>query len=50
VDVRARAHWVSSARGGHGAVREATDLILRAQGRYESLLAAACAPHPTEPR
>ena len=50
LEVLARAHWVSSAHGGHGAVREAADLILRAQGRYESLLAAACAPHAPEPR
>ncbi|NRF85097.1 HAD family hydrolase [Burkholderia gladioli] len=40
-DVIARAHWVSEARGGHGAAREVVDTILRAQGRYEALLAAA---------
>lgn len=28
----AAAHWVSQYRGGHGAVREAVDLILEAQG------------------
>jgi len=43
-DVLARAHWVSSRVGGHGAVRELTDLVLKAQGHYEALLAAACAP------
>ena len=41
-DVIARAHWVSEARGGHGAVREVCDALLRAQQRYDALLAAAC--------
>jgi 3-deoxy-D-manno-octulosonate 8-phosphate phosphatase (KDO 8-P phosphatase) len=41
-EVIARAHWVSEARGGHGAVREVCDALLRAQGRYDALLAAAC--------
>lgn len=41
-EVIARAHWVSEARGGHGAAREVCDAILRAQHRYEALLAAAC--------
>jgi len=40
--VIARAHWVAEARGGHGAVREVCDAILRAQRRYDALLAAAC--------
>ena len=30
-EVIARAHWVSEARGGHGAVREVCDTLLRAQ-------------------
>ncbi|SEI56303.1 KdsC family phosphatase [Paraburkholderia diazotrophica] len=41
-EVIARAHWVSEAHGGHGAVREVCDALLRAQGRYDALLAAAC--------
>jgi 3-deoxy-D-manno-octulosonate 8-phosphate phosphatase (KDO 8-P phosphatase) len=41
-EVIARAHWVSEARGGHGAVREVCDTLLRAQHRYDALLAAAC--------
>ena len=41
-EVIARAHWVSEARGGLGAAREACDAILRAQHRYDALLAAAC--------
>jgi 3-deoxy-D-manno-octulosonate 8-phosphate phosphatase (KDO 8-P phosphatase) len=41
-EVIARAHWVSEARGGHGAVREVCDTLLRAQNKYDTLLAAAC--------
>ncbi|MFC7631957.1 KdsC family phosphatase [Paraburkholderia humisilvae] len=41
-EVIARAHWVSEARGGHGAVREVCDTLLRAQNRYDDLLRAAC--------
>lgn len=37
--VRQHAHWQSHARGGEGAVREACDMILRAQERYESAVA-----------
>ena len=36
--VLAAAHWVSALPGGRGAVREACELLLRAQGRYESAL------------
>ncbi len=38
-EVRARAHFVSDARGGSGAAREVCDFILRAQGNYEAALA-----------
>ena len=38
-EVRRRAHYVTSNSGGHGAVREVCDLILRAQGNYEAALA-----------
>jgi 3-deoxy-D-manno-octulosonate 8-phosphate phosphatase (KDO 8-P phosphatase) len=38
-EVRARAHHVTSARGGQGAVRECCDLLLVAAGRYAGLLA-----------
>jgi 3-deoxy-D-manno-octulosonate 8-phosphate phosphatase (KDO 8-P phosphatase) len=41
-EVISRAHWVSQARGGHGAARELCETILRAQNRYDALLAAAC--------
>lgn len=39
-DVRSRAHWISQARGGEGAARELIELILRAQGRWESIIEA----------
>jgi 3-deoxy-D-manno-octulosonate 8-phosphate phosphatase (KDO 8-P phosphatase) len=39
-DVRSRVHWVSGARGGNGAARELIELILRAQDRWEPVLAA----------
>jgi 3-deoxy-D-manno-octulosonate 8-phosphate phosphatase (KDO 8-P phosphatase) len=37
--VRARAHWVSQARGGDGAVRELCEFILVAQGLLDEALA-----------
>ena len=39
IEVRARAHHVTQARGGHGAAREFCDLLLVASGRYAGLLA-----------
>ena len=38
VEVRAQAHYVTTARGGHGAAREFCDLLLVAAGRYAQLL------------
>ena len=38
-EVRARAHHVTAAPGGHGAAREFCDLLLCAAGRYAALLA-----------
>ncbi|MBC7456391.1 MAG: HAD family hydrolase [Massilia sp.] len=38
-EVQHRAHYVTRAGGGRGAVREVCDMILRAQGNYESALA-----------
>ncbi|MEO7245524.1 MAG: HAD hydrolase family protein [Rubrivivax sp.] len=37
-EVRARAHHVTAAAGGHGAAREFCDLLLIAAGRYAALL------------
>jgi 3-deoxy-D-manno-octulosonate 8-phosphate phosphatase (KDO 8-P phosphatase) len=39
-EVRERVHYVTQARGGHGAVRELCELIMRAQDKYEATLAA----------
>ncbi|HET6604965.1 MAG TPA: HAD family hydrolase [Xanthomonadaceae bacterium] len=36
--VRSRVHWCTRSVGGHGAVREACDLILSAQGLAERVL------------
>ena len=38
-EVQARVHYVAQAGGGHGAVREVCDFILRAQNNYEAALA-----------
>jgi 3-deoxy-D-manno-octulosonate 8-phosphate phosphatase (KDO 8-P phosphatase) len=43
VEVRAIAHHVTLARGGHGAAREFCDLLLCAAGRYASLWATQTA-------
>jgi 3-deoxy-D-manno-octulosonate 8-phosphate phosphatase (KDO 8-P phosphatase) len=37
-EVRAVAHYVTQQPGGHGAVREAIELILKAQGRWDELV------------
>ena len=42
-DVRARVDWISSARGGDGAVRELIEMILKAQDRWDSVVAAYAA-------
>ncbi|MHA6824287.1 KdsC family phosphatase [Ralstonia pseudosolanacearum] len=38
-EVRSRCHYVTRATGGRGAAREVADLILKAQGAYDDLLA-----------
>jgi len=38
-EVRSVAHWVTTAAGGRGAVREVAEFVLHAQGRFEALLA-----------
>ncbi len=47
-DVRERVHWVAQRRGGAGAARELIEMILKAQNRWEPLLAAYLA-HDPEP-
>jgi 3-deoxy-D-manno-octulosonate 8-phosphate phosphatase (KDO 8-P phosphatase) len=39
-EVRAAAAFVTAARGGHGAVREAVEHLLRREGRWGEALAA----------
>ena len=47
-ELRSRAHYVAQATGGRGAVREVADLILKAQGAYDALLAQLLhAPQPS---
>lgn len=41
---RARAHWVTQARAGHGAARELCDALLVVQDRLDALLAGASTP------
>jgi 3-deoxy-D-manno-octulosonate 8-phosphate phosphatase (KDO 8-P phosphatase) len=38
--VAERAHWQSSLRGGEGAVRQACDVIMHAQGTFDKSLAS----------
>lgn len=38
-DVRSRVHWVSRAGGGRGAVRELVEMVLRAQGHWDGVVA-----------
>ena len=38
-EVRALAHWATTAPGGRGAVRELAEFVLHAQGRFEELRA-----------
>jgi 3-deoxy-D-manno-octulosonate 8-phosphate phosphatase (KDO 8-P phosphatase) len=38
-EVRSRVDWVSAAKGGHGAARDLIEFILRAQNRWDALLA-----------
>lgn len=37
-ETRENAHYITQARGGHGAVREIVELILKAQGRWDDLV------------
>jgi 3-deoxy-D-manno-octulosonate 8-phosphate phosphatase (KDO 8-P phosphatase) len=39
-EVRARVDWVSSSNGGAGAARELVEMILRAQGRWDAIVAS----------
>jgi 3-deoxy-D-manno-octulosonate 8-phosphate phosphatase (KDO 8-P phosphatase) len=36
-DVKARAHYITERRGGRGAVREVTDMLLKQQGKWDEV-------------
>ena len=38
LETREHAHYITHARGGHGAVREAVELILKAQNKWDETL------------
>jgi 3-deoxy-D-manno-octulosonate 8-phosphate phosphatase (KDO 8-P phosphatase) len=38
-EIQHRAHYVTKANGGRGAVREVCDMLMRAQGNYDAALA-----------
>ena len=42
--LRADVHWITALAGGEGAVRQACDLLLHAQGKVEALLAREPTP------
>ena len=37
-EVKAEAHWVTTSPGGHGALRDVVELLLKAQGRWPEIL------------
>lgn len=41
-DVQTRVHWLSRRPGGHGAVRELVELVLRVQGRWDEMVRHHC--------
>ena len=47
-EVRAHAHWVATRRGGHGAVREFAEALLRARGEWSARVAAYLAEREEE--
>jgi 3-deoxy-D-manno-octulosonate 8-phosphate phosphatase (KDO 8-P phosphatase) len=39
-EVKAEAHWVTTQSGGHGAIRDAVEYVLKAQGKLEEVIRA----------
>lgn len=39
IEARAAAHYVTNLEGGHGAVREVVELILKAQSKWDAIIA-----------
>ena len=48
-DVRERVHWVAPRAGGHGAARELIELILKAQQKWDGIVAAYLADGEAQP-
>lgn len=44
-EVRSAADWITQASGGHGAVREAIELVMRTQGTWEPAVADTIGKH-----
>jgi YrbI family 3-deoxy-D-manno-octulosonate 8-phosphate phosphatase len=42
-EVKAAAHYVTRAAGGHGAVRETAEMVLKAQEKWDAIVAGYCA-------
>ncbi len=36
--MKAEAHWVTPSAGGHGALRDAVELLLKAQGHWDEIV------------
>jgi 3-deoxy-D-manno-octulosonate 8-phosphate phosphatase (KDO 8-P phosphatase) len=45
-EVRSIAHWITERPGGHGAVRDAIELVLRASGKWEQSIEGYIGPEP----
>lgn len=48
-EVRAHAHWTTQRRGGHGAVREFAETLLRARGEWRGILAGYLSARDGQP-
>lgn len=49
VEIKARAHHITQASGGHGAVRELCDILLQASGHYADMLRRFLPPSSSTP-
>jgi len=47
-EVKARSHYITNASGGHGAVRQVIEMILKAQGFWEQIISAYIQAKPFE--
>ncbi|MCX7780727.1 MAG: HAD hydrolase family protein [Negativicutes bacterium] len=49
-EVKAAAHYITAREGGRGAVREIVELVLKAQGKWDALVAMYANPGKVETR